>query len=379
MFEGAMRKSARKNFWLMGTLPWSLILAAGLCGCTTPSADREADKPPPTAFYPPPPAEARVQFLCHLHGTQDFPVSQSPFMEFLVGKEKQAHRTIVKPFGVTVVDHKVMIADTAAPRIVMLDMQNRTFEQFGRDGRGALLKPINIRRGPDGLLYVTDTLRKQIVVFDAAGAYVRSIGDGTEFRPSDVIVTEDEIYILDTAEHNIKVYDKETASLDRTLGELGREPGTFRYPTNMALDTEGNLLVCDSMNFRVQKISPQGEPLLHFGDAGDTIGTFSRPRGIAVDREGIVYVVDSMTCVVQMFNAEGAVLMHFGQRGYRPGGMLLPAQVYIDYDYVEDFRQYIDPDFDAEYLIFVTNQVSANKVSVYAFGRLNESAPGGSP
>lgn len=355
----------------------SLVLGAVLCGCATPPAVRELAEP--RAFYPPPPVEARIQFLCHLHGTQDFAVSQSPFLEFLVGKPKEVHRTIIKPFGVILVDHKVMVADTAAPRIVMLDMQKRTFEQFGRQGRGALRKPINIRRGPEGRLYVTDTLRNQVVVFDTEGTYIGSIGDGEEFRPSDVAVTGDEVYILDTGKHSIKVYDKETATLKRTLGELGMEPGQFRYPTNMVLDGDGNLLVSDSMNFRVQKISPQGEVLLQYGDAGDTVGAFSRPRGIAVDREGIAYVVDSMTCVVQMFNAEGQVLMHIGQRGYGPGGMLLPAQVYIDYDHVEDFREYIDPNFDAEYLIFVTNQVGVNKVSVYAFGRLNEPAPGALP
>ena len=273
----------------------------------------------------------------------------------------------------------MLVADTAAPRVVILDMKKRSFEQFGRSGRGILQKPINIRPGPDGRLYVTDTLRKQVVVFDPQGNYLGALGTGEEFQPSDVIVTGDEVYILDTGEHHIEVYDKKSMTLKRTLGKRGPEPGEFKFPTNMVLDGDGNILVCDSMNFRVQKLSPEGDPLLQFGDAGDTIGAFSRPRGIAVDRDGIIYVVDSMTCVVQMFDAEGQVLMHFGQRGYDAGGMLLPAQVFIDYDHLDHFRQYIDPHFDAEHLIFVTNQISANKVSVYAFGRLREPVPAASP
>jgi len=35
----------------------------------------------------------------------------------------------------------------------------------------------------------------------------------------------------------------------------------------------------------------------------------------------------------------------------------------------EPFRKYIAPNFEAEYLILVTNQLGPNKVSIYAFGK----------
>jgi hypothetical protein len=43
--------------------------------------------------------------------------------------------------------------------------------------------------------------------------------------------------------------------------------------------------------------------------------------------------------------------------------------VVISYDIAEPFRKYIAPNFEAEYLIFVTNQLGPNKVSIYAFGK----------
>ena len=39
-------------------------------------------------------------------------------------------------------------------------------------------------------------------------------------------------------------------------------------------------------------------------------------------------------------------------------------------DNIKYFEQYIHPDFDAEYLIFVTSQFGINKVNVYGFGRM---------
>lgn len=296
-------------------------------------------------------------------------------MEFLFGKRGDMPTTIAKPFGVATLDHKVFIADTGAPRVVVLNMVTRTFDQFGVKGRGVLRKPINVRIGPDHRLYVADTLRKQVVVFDEQGKYLGAIGDGQEFKPADVAVYGDEVYVLDIDAHDIKVYDRSAGTLKRTLGQRGSEPGSFNFPSNMVFDEEGNLFVCDSMNFRVQKLGPNGDSLLSFGGAGDTAGFFSRPRGIAVDRSGIIYVVDALTGIVQMFNAEGQPLMFFGRGGTDEGELMLPAQIFIDYDNVDDFKEFLDPDFDAEYIIFVTNQIEKNKVSVFAFGRLHEALP----
>jgi len=71
-----------------------------------------------------------------------------------------------------------------------------------------------------------------------------------------------------------------------------------------------------------------------------------------------------------MFNSEGQPLMHFGRTGTGDGDLYLPAQVMVDYDSIELFRKYIAPNFRVEYLVFVTNQLGDNKVSVFAFGQL---------
>jgi DNA-binding beta-propeller fold protein YncE len=342
------------------------LLLTVLTGCAT--SGKKVRTAADYTYYPPPPVAPRVQFLRHIRSSEDFAPPRNKFLDFVVGENKDVYTTVAKAYGIEVLDGKLFVADTMGACIAVFDISDKTLTRFGRRGRGTLRKPINIRKGPNGYLYVADTLRKQVVVFDPDGNYMSEYGDGESFTPADVAVTATELYVLDNAAHDIKVYDLKTYKLKRTIGQRGPNPGQFNFPTNLVMDDEGNLYVCDSMNLRVQKLGPAGETLLTFGKAGQIPGHFARPRGVAVDRDGIIYVADAMQNVVQMFDREGRVLMHIGQAGTGEGGLLLPAQVVVDYESVELFRKDIAPDFDAKYLIFVTNQFEANKISIFAFG-----------
>ncbi len=92
-------------------------------------------------------------------------------------------------------------------------------------------------------------------------------------------------------------------------------------------------------------------------------------KGLAIDRENRLYAVDAAFDNVQVFTREGQLLMFFGKAGRGPGAMYLPAKVAIDYESVKYFEKYLEPNFEAEYLVFVTNQFGDRMVNIYAFGK----------
>lgn len=47
----------------------------------------------------------------------------------------------------------------------------------------------------------------------------------------------------------------------------------------------------------------------------------------------------------------------------------MPAGVAVDTTSIEAFREFIDADFDPQYLLFVANQFGKRKIGVYAFGK----------
>lgn len=360
-----IRKPTRSGWGLLAVL----TLAAGLVGCAGANEGGVVSDNRPV-FFPPSPEMSRVQFLCHLSGTAGKARPRNTLLDFVAGPEEDDGSTrLGKPYGIVASNGHLYVADAQIKGVAAMDMLSRELTVFGQEGPGKLEVPINVRRSPSGHFFVTDSQRAQIVVFDSDGHYVTEYGEKGDFRPADVLVADGELYVLDLASHSIKVYDIQTHKLKRSLGGKGKAPGQFHNPTNMVMDGDGNLYVSDMLNFRIQKLDRNGKVLLQFGQAGDTPGRFSRPKGIAVGPDGIIYVVDSMFGVVQMFDRKGLPLMHFGERGTESGQMLLPTQITLDFDHVEVFRKYISPDFDAEYLIFVTNQYGANKISVFAFGQ----------
>lgn len=58
------------------------------------------------------------------------------------------------------------------------------------------------------------------------------------------------------------------------------------------MDLEGNILVSEGRNNRVQIFRPDGTFLAKFGSLGTGDNEFDRPSGITVTPEGYIVVVD---------------------------------------------------------------------------------------
>ncbi|PIY99077.1 MAG: hypothetical protein COY64_02765 [Hydrogenophilales bacterium CG_4_10_14_0_8_um_filter_62_70] len=137
----------------------------------------------------------------------------------------------------------------------------------------------------------------------------------------------------------------------------------------MIVDREGNIYVNDSFNFRIQKFDPSGKYLKQYGYQGDTLGGFARPKGIDVDHDGFVYAVDGAFENAQIFDQKSTdLLLFFGGYGPHTGSMYLPSGLHLDYDNVDYFKQYVDPNFKVDYLVYVGNLLGDHKVNIYGFG-----------
>ena len=75
-------------------------------------------------------------------------------------------------------------------------------------------------------------------------------------------------------------------------GGLGTDEGQFHSPTGMCVDGNGNILVADTGNGRIEKFSPIGTFLSIIGAKGSGHGQLADPNGIAIDRSGNIYVAE---------------------------------------------------------------------------------------
>jgi DNA-binding beta-propeller fold protein YncE len=340
----------------------SFLILLVVAGCAT---HKPAQKN--YLFFPPAPDEPRIQYLMSFGAESDLG-GPNKFAEFVAGENKIL-RPIVKPYGLTVRNGKVYVCDTQAANISISDLARRKLRYLKPQGQAAMKVPINVAVDKDETVYVTDTGRGQVLIYDKQGNLVEAVGKKDELKPCGLALMGENFYITDLKTASVKVYDKKTRQMLLVFpASITNENAKLFQPTNLAVDSKGRIYVSDSGGFAVKIFDSEGKYIRTVGELGVTPGQFSLPKGIGVDREGRFYVVDAAAPVVQLFDADGRLLMFFGQPATSgDAGLYLPAGLTVDYDNVGLFQKYVAPGYKLEYLILLTNQVGPQKVSVFGF------------
>ena len=336
----------------------------------TTAADDPSDEQP--VFFPSPPGEPRLQFLTKYSSALDVSTKSKGFRDFVFGGEANEAQLIEKPYGAAIFDGAIYVVDARGGGYGIFDLKKGRSRMVRPSGAGRLTKPINITIDEDGTRYVTDTDREQVLVFNAEDRFIRAIGESGQFKPVDVAIGGDRLYVTDIKHHQVHALDKESAEVLFSFGEAGSDPGQLFHPTNLSVASDGTIYVTDTTNFRVQQFDAEGEFIRVIGAQGMSYGTFARPKGIALDRDDNIYVVDAAFQNVQILAPDAAPLLAFGSSGNERWNINLPTVVKIDYDNVEYFQQYAAPNFEIEYLVLVASQYGLNKVVVFGFGELRE-------
>ena len=354
----------RRSWFLRGStfmlfLTFSLIFLG--CRSSKNTKDKAAQ---PLVIYPSPPEQARIQYLTKISSSLDLEKKQNFFSKFLVGEEKP--KSMVKPYGLAIHKGKIYVCDQYGGGMEIIDLEKRNFDFFHPMGKGKLRVPINCFVDEKGYLYVADAGRFEIVIFDEKGNFVRSFGEKEKFKPSDVVVYDNKIYVANIANNRINVYSNDTLNkLLSTFPEVEPGfPGFLCSPSNIAIKKD-RVYAADFGCSKVQIYSTDGVFLDSVGSQGDRPGQFAKVKGVAVDNDLNIFAVDAAFENVQVFNSKGQLLIVFGGHYVGPGDLIIPAKIIIDYDNLQYFQKYVDPSFDLKYLIFVTSQYGPNLINVY--------------
>lgn len=357
----------------------ALVLTLGLGACSSSPTTGTAGSPEtgkPYSFWPQPPTEPHIQFLRSFSGSEDVSPTQTSTLERLVlGSEKAADiQAIQKPYGVAMKNGVIYVCDIRGNCVTALDLKNKQTRLIGTSGLTNVANPADVEVADDGTIYIADSQRGAVLVYDKQERYRESFGH-QGLKPVAVAVHGERLYVCDMAAHDVEIWDRTTGKSIGVIGSMGDDDGQFRLPLGVATDSKGNVYVMDMMRCRCQKFDADGKFISAKGQLGDQAGTFARPKQMAVDSEGIQYIVDANFQNVQMYDDQDRMLMEFGAAGKFAGSMDLPAGICVSDEGLEYFRDYIHPGFEAKRLILVTNQFGPNKVSVYALGARRESYP----
>ena len=299
-----------------------------------------------------PPNIARIHWVDYFAGAKiDYTPAaaakpKQTWMDRLAGGQSQTEKfnpktfpfQLIGPYGIAV-DSKglVYVADQRVGAVFIFNTQTHD-TQLIRNGYEAHFGWINgLAIDDDDRLFVSDGKMHRVLVFNPKHEVENQITEGLVDPVGLAIDTENRfLYVVDTQQDQVIVYDADTLKLLRRIGTGGKNhflttPGNFGAPQGVALDSDGNVYVTDTMNNRVEIFDAEGNFISLFGKHGDGPGYFTRPKGIAVDSDGHIWVADEMQDRLQVFNREGQLLTYIGTgHGDLPGQFKSLIGVAID-------------------------------------------------
>ena len=201
--------------------------------------------------------------------------------------------------------------------------------------------PRGIMQASNGNIYVVDTDNHRILVYDGStNTRIAQFGsngltDGKFNTPRSIIQhSNGDIYVLDTGNHRIQVFDDTTHAYKSQFGSMGTENGEFNSPNAIMQHSNGNIYVLDTDNHRVQIFNgTTHEYISQFGSMGTGLSTdenvqFNTPRDIMQHSNGNIYVLDTSNHRVQVFNGTThAYISQFGSMGTENSQFAFPGGI----------------------------------------------------
>lgn len=169
-------------------------------------------------------------------------------------------------------------------------------------------------------------------------------------RPNDVAIDGERIYVTDTGNNRVCVFNLKGTFLlsfgnsgvafPAPGAEVNWVPGSFNYPFGIDVDNSGRIFVADTANRRIQVFSSEGRPLFWFPFLKDRNWADVFPLSLDINGDR-VYVADGFKKRIAVFDLKGNYLFSLGERGRLAGMIAGPLGVAAAEDgtvYITDNR-----------------------------------------
>ena len=181
------------------TLAWlgagALLASCGEVPVAAPPDD------PGERLWPAPPELARFAYETSLRSAADVMIDtdEDRLRRRVTGTLRPDMRLLEKPAAVAARGGRVYVTDAVRRSIVVFDAPRRKVFQFGLRPPGTLSKPTAIAVDAQRRVYVSDAVLRKVLVYDALGLFLHTVGDPAQLeRPTGVAVSADgaRIYII---------------------------------------------------------------------------------------------------------------------------------------------------------------------------------------
>src|SRR5690349_19975540 len=107
------------------------------------------------------------------------------------------------------------------------------------------------------------------------------------------------------------------------FGTYGMNDGQFRQPIGLAVNSKGDIIVCEYGGHSIQIFDWEGHFISKFGSYGNGDGQFSYPWGVCVTPDDSIIIADTGNNRIQMMSSTGQFISKLSTKNN-------PCCVYID-------------------------------------------------
>jgi DNA-binding beta-propeller fold protein YncE len=262
----------------------------------------------------------------------------------VIGSKGAGNGQFNYPYGGVACDGEgnLVVADGENHRIQVFRYSDGThLRSFGSQGAGAgqFNRPWGIAFDGAGHIIVSEHGNHRVQVLRYSdGAHVRTFGSqgsgNGQFSSPDGIAVDGEgnVAVFESGNARVQVFRLSDGAYVRTIGSQGSGNGQFGVGNDgllggVAFDSEGNLVVADCGNHRVQVLRYRaGAHVRTIGSRGAGAGQFKHPSGVALDAAGHIVVADCGNHRVQVLRySDGAHVRTIGSRGSGNGQFISPC------------------------------------------------------
>ncbi len=212
-------------------------------------------------------------------------------------------------YGVDYFNNTLALTDFKKDRVFIINTSGKLLMEFGGSGSGE-----GMFHGPEGVcfdskgcVYVVDGGNYRVQKFDASGRFILSFGKRGEYEgefenPSDVACLGDMVYVTDTSNRKIAVYDQ--------YGNYVSDLKIDEVVSPRGITVKENRLVISDQKSGIIFFNPvTGEKSLfnswqNEGATGSwqNEGSFNRAHNAFIDQDGFFYALDSLANTIYVFS-----------------------------------------------------------------------------
>ncbi len=207
----------------------------------------------------------------------------------------------------------------------------------------------------DGFIYAAEEYANRVSAFTIDGEFVRNFGGAGDIsfnRPNSIAVMPNgDLLVVDTWNYRIQQIDSAGNPVTQwgQAGEFGFDAPSvpldgFWGPRDIAVGEDGRVYVADTGNKRIRVYALDGLDAVHqfdIGTGGSGAGELDEPSGLAIHSDGRLFIADTWNRRIAVFDADGSHLENFRVRGWYGNIFNRP---YLALDEDRDFLYISDPD-----------------------------------